>query len=87
MHSSAESPRSMAEVIAETERLFLRTWRDEDGAVYLATCNTDAVTAHLDGPAKAGDIDAAFARIGKSQSEHRFSFWAIERKADGALLG
>src|SRR4051794_29552797 len=77
----------MTEVIAETERLILRTWRQEDRAVYLATCNTEAVTAHLGGPAAAEDIDAAFARIAKSQSEHGFSFWAIERKADGALLG
>jgi RimJ/RimL family protein N-acetyltransferase len=77
----------MAEVIAETERLILRTWGPEDRAVYLATCNTEAVTAHLDGPATPEDIDAAFARIAKSQSDHGFSFWAIERKADAALLG
>jgi RimJ/RimL family protein N-acetyltransferase len=77
----------MAEVIAETERLILRTWRPEDRAVYLATCNTAAVTAHLDGPAAPEDIDAAFSRIAKSQSDHGFSFWAIERKADKALLG
>jgi RimJ/RimL family protein N-acetyltransferase len=58
----------MAEVIAETERLILRTWRPEDRAVYIATCNTEAVTAHLDGPASPEDIDAGFARIAKSQS-------------------
>jgi len=77
----------MAEVIAETERLILRTWRDSDRDAYLATCNTPAVTAHLDGPSTVEDIDAAFGRIAKCQAEHGFSFWAIERKADGALLG
>jgi RimJ/RimL family protein N-acetyltransferase len=77
----------MAEVIAETDRLILRTWCAEDRSVYLVTCNTDAVTRHLDGPASTGDIDAALARIAKSQADHGFSFWAIERKNDRALLG
>ena len=77
----------MAEFAIETERLILRNWRDEDRSVYLATCNTEAVTRHLDGPATADDIDAAFGRIAKSQEELGFSFWAVERKADGALLG
>lgn len=77
----------MAEVIAETDRLILRTWCAEDRSVYLVTCNTDAVTRHLDGPASIGDIDAALARIAKSQADHGFSFWTIERKNDRALLG
>jgi RimJ/RimL family protein N-acetyltransferase len=77
----------MADIIAETERLILRNWRDGDRDVYLAVCNTETVTAHLNGPATAEDVDAAFARIANSQNEHGFSFWAIERKADSALLG
>jgi RimJ/RimL family protein N-acetyltransferase len=77
----------MGEVVAETERLVLRNWREADREVYLETCNTEAVTAHLNGPAKAEDIDAALARIARSQEENGFSFWAIERKSDGALLG
>src|SRR3954454_3945038 len=77
----------MAEVIAETGRLILRNWRESDRAEYLRTCNTDGVTVYLDGPATPDEVDAAFARIAKSQEDHGFSFWAIERKADGALLG
>lgn len=77
----------MSEIVAETERLIIRTWRDGDRAVYLATCNTEAVTAHLNGPATEEEIDAALARIATSQREHGFSFWAVERKTDGALLG
>ncbi len=77
----------MAEVIAETERLILRTWREEDRAVYLATCNTQAVTEHLDGPVAPEDIDAGLARIRESQEERGFSFWAVERRTDGAFLG
>jgi RimJ/RimL family protein N-acetyltransferase len=77
----------MADTIAETERLILRNWREEDRALYLATCNTEAVTAYLNGPASEEDVDAAFARIAKSQADNGFSFWAIERKSDGTLLG
>lgn len=77
----------MAELIAETERLILRNWREEDRTVYLVTCNTEAVTRHLDGSASEEDIDAALGRISKSQAENGFSFWAIERKSDAAFLG
>ena len=71
----------------ETERLIVRPWRDGDREEYLASCNTEAVTAHLGGPAKVEDIDAGIARIAKSQDEHGFSFWAVERKSDGRFLG
>jgi len=77
----------MSEVIADSDRLIIRTWREADRADYLATCNTDAVTTYLGGPASVGDIDAAIDRIAKSQRENGFSFWAVERKADGAFLG
>ena len=71
----------------ETERLIVRPWRDGDRADYLASCNTEAVTAHLGGPAKVEDIDAALARVRASQEEHGFSFWAVERKRDGRFIG
>jgi RimJ/RimL family protein N-acetyltransferase len=71
----------------ETERLIIRPWREDDRADYLATCNTEAVTAHLGGPATVTDIDAGLERIGKSQQERGFCFWAVERRADGAFLG
>ena len=71
----------------ETERLIIRPWRESDRADYLATCNTEAVTAHLGGPASVEDIDTALARIAKSEEEDGFCFWAVERKADGAFLG
>jgi len=71
----------------ETERLIIRPWRDGDRAVYIATCNTEAVTANLGGPASVEDIDAGLGRIRKSQEDTGFCFWALERKADGAFLG
>lgn len=87
MPSSAASSHSVAEFSIGTDRLILRTWRDSDRATYLATCNTEAVTRHLNGPASDADVDAALDRISKSQADRGFSFWAVERKSDGALLG
>ena len=72
----------MADVIAETERLILRNWRPQDRADYLATCNTEAVTRHLGGPAEIEDVDAALGRFAKSQEERGLSFWAVKRKSD-----
>src|SRR5579864_718480 len=77
----------MADVVAKTKRLIIRNWLPEDRAEYLTTCNSEAVTRHLGGPGAKEEVDAAFERIAKSQEERGFSFWAIERKADGALLG
>ena len=77
----------MAEIVAETERLIIRPWRQGDRGDYLASCNNDVVTAHLGGPASVEDVDASLARIAKSQDENGFCFWAVERKQDGAFLG
>ena len=71
----------------ETERLIVRPWRDGDRDVYLATCNSESVTAHLGGPMTVEDIDAGLERIRVSQAENGFCFWAVERKSDGAFLG
>jgi RimJ/RimL family protein N-acetyltransferase len=77
----------VAEFAIETERLIVRPWRHSDRDDYLATCNTEAVTAYLGGPASVEDMDAAIGRIRASQQENGFSFWAVERKADGVFLG
>jgi RimJ/RimL family protein N-acetyltransferase len=77
----------MADVITKTGRLIIRPWRKSDRAKYLATCNTDAVTAHLGGPASLADIVASLGRIRESQDENGFCFWAVERKTDQAFIG
>lgn len=71
----------------DTERLLVRPWRAADRAAYLAACNTPAVTTHLGGPSTRRQIDAALGGISSSQATKGFSFWAVERKADGAFLG
>jgi RimJ/RimL family protein N-acetyltransferase len=71
----------------ETERLILRVWRDEDHAPFAAMCRSPAVMAHLGDLMDDDQVAAAIARTRGFQASHGYSFWAIERKADGAFLG
>ena len=71
----------------ETERLLLRNWRPEDRDGFLEMCNSPAVMEHLGGPATADEVDAGIARIAACQAKHGHSFWAIQRREDGAFLG
>jgi RimJ/RimL family protein N-acetyltransferase len=77
----------VTEVVAETERLRLRGWDDAAGAEFARTTNTPAVMRWLGGVADEQTLAAAFARIDSYQREHGHTFWAIERKSDGAVLG
>ncbi len=77
----------MAELIAETERLRLRTWDREDRAEFVRHLNTPAVLRWLGGVQEEADYTAAFDRIDSYQRDFGHTFWIVERKSDGALLG
>jgi RimJ/RimL family protein N-acetyltransferase len=77
----------VAEIVAETERLRLRTWDFEDRAEYARHCNTPAVARHVGGIQSQEGLDAAFERLEGYQRETGHTFWVVERKADGAFLG
>lgn len=77
----------MAEVVAETERLRLRTWTDEDRPEFIRHLNTPAVMRWLGGVGSDEDYAAAFDRIEGYQRDFGHTFWIVERKSDGALLG
>jgi RimJ/RimL family protein N-acetyltransferase len=77
----------MAELVAETERLRLRTWDFADRAEFVRHCNTPEVTRFVGGVQSEEEYTAAFERIERSQREFGHCFWLVERKADGALLG
>lgn len=87
MRSFGASTRLMSEVIAETERLRLRTWDHSDRTEFVSSCNTPAVTRFLGGVQSEEDCTAAFERIDRSQRELGHCFWVVERKSDDALLG
>jgi len=84
---SAACQRSVAEVVAETERLLLRGWKPGDRAEYDRHINMPAVARFVGGVQTAEELDAAFERLEGYQRDHGHTFWALERKSDGALLG
>ena len=72
----------------ETPRLILRDWRETDIAPFIHHTNTPAVMRWLGGVQSRAQLeDALRNRMMRWQQERGFTFWAVERKADGALLG
>jgi RimJ/RimL family protein N-acetyltransferase len=75
-------------VVIRTERLILRDWRDEDIAPFIRHTNTAPVMRWLGGvQTEEKQRDAIENRIMRWQRELGFTFWAVERQADGELLG
>ena len=73
--------------ILTTRRLRLRTWRRSDWREYAVHCNTDEVMFYLGGVMTERQVRREVEWHIKHQLRHGFSFWVIERKSDGALLG
>ena len=72
----------------ETERLILRDWREEDIEPFFRHTNTPAVMRWLGGVLTEAAIEKTIReRLMRWQVERGFTFWAVERKSDGALLG
>ncbi len=77
----------MADIIASTERLVLRDWGEGDGEAFFNAMNTPAVMRWLGGVQDRAIWDAAKARLDGHAREHGHTFWIVERKSDGELLG
>jgi RimJ/RimL family protein N-acetyltransferase len=71
----------------ETERLVLRDWREPDWAHFWAATNTPAVMRWLGGVIDERTMASARARLESYRAAHGHTFWAVERKEDGAILG
>jgi len=72
----------------ETKRLILRDWRDEDVEPFIRHTNTPAVMRWLGGVQASDWLEETIrGRIMRWQEERGFTFWAVVRKEDGALLG
>ena len=77
----------MAGFAIETARLRLRSWRDADKAPFAAICADPKVMTTL-GPVMSRDeSDALLGRVDAIETAHGHTFWALERKADAALIG
>lgn len=77
----------MAEVVVQTERLRLRTWQPGDREEFVRRLNTPAVMRWLGGVQDEAAYTAAFDRLDGFQRDFGHTFWIVERKSDGALLG
>lgn len=77
----------MTEFRQETPRLTLRDWRTADWPAFWDATNTPAVMRWLGGVQDADGRAAGQARIEAYRADHGHTFWVVERKTDGALLG
>lgn len=75
-------------VAIETPRLRLRNWREEDAEPFFLHTNTEAVMRWLGGVKTRAFVDGLVRdKFIAWQAERGFTFWVVERKQDGALLG
>ncbi len=77
----------MADFHHETQRLVLRDWREADWDTFWQHTNTPAVMRWLGGVANDEVRAGARARIESYRRDHGHTFWVVERKDDGELLG
>ncbi len=77
----------MTEIIAETDRLWLRTWDADDEWRFYNVMNRPAVMRWLGGVQSREQWHAAYQRLLSYQFELGFTFWVLERKSDSALIG
>ncbi|MEY3906483.1 MAG: hypothetical protein RIR59_1306 [Pseudomonadota bacterium] len=78
---------SMADFRLETDRLILRGWQAADRLAFHAI-NTDPRVMRFLGPLLTlDDIDALIVKLNDMQASLGHCFWAVERKADGRLIG
>ena len=71
----------------ETERLVLRSWREEDIAPFWESACDPEVMRFLLPMANRDEAVERYHAQSAMQAGHGFCFWVIERKADGAFLG
>ena len=77
----------MTGTIAETERLRLREWGEGDSDLFYEAMNRPAVMRWLGGVQDRATWDAALERLNGFQHDFGHTFWLVERRSDGELLG
>lgn len=71
----------------ETERLILRDWCARDWPEFWSGTNTPSVMRWLGGVLDKSGMESSRKRIEAYSERHGHTFWALERKADSAILG
>ena len=77
----------MAEVAAETERLILREWDEPDARAFYDIMNTPAVMRNLGGVQSFEEWSEGFERLRSYQRDFGHTFWIVEGKESGEILG
>ncbi len=74
--------------VIETPRLRLRNWCEADVEPFVRHTNTPAVMHWLGGVLPEAEAAGRVRdRLMRWQAERGFTFWAVERRSDGELLG
>lgn len=77
----------MADIVAETDRLILRTIEEGDAALQHRLLNTPAVMARLGGVKELHEIEAKHAKSRANYAGEGFSFLMMIEKGSGELVG
>jgi RimJ/RimL family protein N-acetyltransferase len=77
----------VAEVAVETARLRLREWDDEDEVRFYEVMNRPEVMKHLGGLQLPEEWRAAYQRVRGFQMDFGHTFWIVEDRATGEILG
>jgi RimJ/RimL family protein N-acetyltransferase len=77
----------MIRIAVETERLILREWGEEDEWAFYDVMNTPTVMRWLGGVQPRDEWHAGYQRLLGYQRDFGFTFWIVERKSDGQILG
>ena len=77
----------MADIVAETERLILRTIEEGDAAEQDRVLNTPAVMARLGGVKELHEIEAKHAKSMQLYAQEGFSFLFMIEKSTGEMVG
>lgn len=77
----------VAEFKLETDRLILRDWRAGDIVRFAEVTNTPAVMRHLGGVMDTAKVALFEDRVIGFQQRLGHTFWVVERKVDGEMLG
>jgi RimJ/RimL family protein N-acetyltransferase len=73
--------------VAETARLRLRTWGEGDADAFYAVMNNEPVMRYLGGLHSRDHWQMVVERVVGYQIEFGYTFWIVERREDGELLG
>lgn len=77
----------MSNIVATTERLRLRDWRESDKRAFYDIMNTPTVMKHLGGVQDWDVWSAAYDRITGFTRDFGHTFWIVEDEESGEVLG